>query len=334
MVLCKLYEYRELKGYRIIDTETGGIRDVIYNVLLAAMKDKGMKIINARVYWDSNNITLLHDKGMAGLMRFPEAGWGDMFAHDDINKIFILSQFNSAGVRMYRVCNRQGDISIVRAEDVQRTYEAGKTMICNLYRGKLLGVQTLTQAEIGDSVANRILEYQNKMKMLGQRPLEIVEIGDGGAKLVSARGAKGTVVIPDFVTVVARDAFNNTPDVTEIKLSKNLKLIEEYAFHGAKIKTLDIPEGVEQIENYLVYSKREMDKIVFPSTLKKVGSSVLRNVWVKDIWVNAGDNLEMSMDGWDWLSHLKYEQIHIPKKTLDKLTIYTLRAWESKVDIN
>lgn len=81
------------------------------------------------------------------------------------------------------------------------------------------------------------------------------------------------VTIPDCVTVIGKEAFNRCNNLKQVILPKGLKVVEEEAFYNCPIESLELPEGIEEIEYSAFSSIRDLETITIPSSVKKLGWS-------------------------------------------------------------
>lgn len=85
-----------------------------------------------------------------------------------------------------------------------------------------------------------------------------------------------SITIPDSVEYIGEHAFERNGNLRHVKLSKNLKKIESYAFSECGIDSLEIPEGVTEIgEEAFAYGT--LTSLKLPETLTKIGNGAFRN---------------------------------------------------------
>lgn len=88
------------------------------------------------------------------------------------------------------------------------------------------------------------------------------------------------VIMPDSLETIGNYTFsslrrssstNNNPTVGKLILSKNLKTVEHDAFHGCIIDDLNLPEGLETIEDSAFENSGLLDGLIIPSSVKRIG---------------------------------------------------------------
>ena len=105
-------------------------------------------------------------------------------------------------------------------------------------------------------------------------------------------GLTGEIVIPASVTTIGQRAFNNCENVTSVKFAEGsqLKNIDVTAFARCwNLKSMVLPEGLETIGIYGTLST--LTSVVFPSTLKKVGSDAFLAGKIKNAILYATEDM-------------------------------------------
>lgn len=93
----------------------------------------------------------------------------------------------------------------------------------------------------------------------------------------------GKITIPDKTRYIAKIAFRNNFNITELVLPDSLTFIGEQAFSGCKaLSSIDFGKGLSQIgdsaRNKFVFSDcHELKKLHIPSNIKSIGSSAFSN---------------------------------------------------------
>jgi len=86
----------------------------------------------------------------------------------------------------------------------------------------------------------------------------------------------GAVVIPEGVKTIGNDAFFNANKnkITSIKLPNSLKSIGDYAFSGMALKSIEIPDTVNELGESAFYSCTQLKSIKLSSGLKKLSKNL------------------------------------------------------------
>lgn len=127
------------------------------------------------------------------------------------------------------------------------------------------------------------------------------QLQNGGKILTKVIGT-GDICVPEGVEIIKTGAFDVCKNITSLKLPDSLKIIEKYAFQDTKLKKIEIPKGVEKIENNAFFcanfedilfqnsmeclpsglfsSCRELKNIKLPSNLKSIPPSAFENCWI------------------------------------------------------
>ena len=83
---------------------------------------------------------------------------------------------------------------------------------------------------------------------------------------------QGDVTVIDKVTTLATNVFRNNTDVNTVKLSPNLKEIQNYAFENcSNLLNLPLPNKLEKIGSYAFSGCTKLTSIELPSSLKELG---------------------------------------------------------------
>ncbi len=98
-------------------------------------------------------------------------------------------------------------------------------------------------------------------------PVTVTDIGDN-----AFRGtAISSVVLPNSVTRIGWDAFENCRSLETVAMSTNITQIERFAFQNCtKLASIEIPEGVETIGAFTFSGCSSMKDISLPTSLKTI----------------------------------------------------------------
>ena len=96
-------------------------------------------------------------------------------------------------------------------------------------------------------------------------------------KILEFNAFEGTgitnVSIPEGITYVPEDAFNNCPNLQKVTLPSTIKSIESYAFYEcSNLSEINLPEGITSIGYGAFSGCSKISEIEFPSTLQTIGT--------------------------------------------------------------
>ena len=81
-------------------------------------------------------------------------------------------------------------------------------------------------------------------------------------------------------------AFQQNPDLKEIKIASTVKKIGDYAFYNGKLEKVIFPEGLEEIGEYS-FAYNKISSVYFSSTLKKIGYRAFLGNNLQDVEFNS-----------------------------------------------
>lgn len=116
-------------------------------------------------------------------------------------------------------------------------------------------------------------------------------LDDGSYRLIACIDeSKRKITVLDNTTEIGEEAFQGRKKITTVILPSSLKKIGHAAFEYSGLKKIDIPEGVEHIEDY-AFGSCDLTNIRFPSTLKYIGENALERSWgLKKVQFAAKDS--------------------------------------------
>ena len=95
-----------------------------------------------------------------------------------------------------------------------------------------------------------------------------------GGVLTKYTGPGGDVVIPDGVTEIGSNAFENCKALTSIVIPDSVTKIGEGAFSGCTgLKEVTVPDGVTSIEDYVFYHCEALERVSLPKGIVSIGHS-------------------------------------------------------------
>ena len=95
-----------------------------------------------------------------------------------------------------------------------------------------------------------------------------------GGVLTKYTGPGGDVTIPDGVTEIGSNAFENCKALTGIVIPDSVTKIGMNAFRGCTgLKEVTVPDGVTSIEDYVFYHCEAMERVSLPKGIVSIGHS-------------------------------------------------------------
>lgn len=94
------------------------------------------------------------------------------------------------------------------------------------------------------------------------------------------------VTLGEGVTTIPIGMFSNCP-ITDINFPSTLKSIDEMAFNGSMMRTVELNEGLESLGAYAFTDNLQLEEVILPATLETIGSDcfyggrLLRTIVVK-----------------------------------------------------
>ena len=107
-------------------------------------------------------------------------------------------------------------------------------------------------------------------------------------------GTAAGSMIPKYTivdgTIVADQAYYNNKDISYVTLPDSIKEIGQFSYARSSIKSIVLPEGLEQISYGAFYHCDNLDYITIPKTVKKIEPKVFKfTKWMNDFESGAGD---------------------------------------------
>ena len=84
------------------------------------------------------------------------------------------------------------------------------------------------------------------------------------------------IVLPNMVTTIEKDTFYSCWNLSKVVFPKDLKTIGEWAFHYTKIKTLDLPNGLQSIERFAFSGCLNITNLIIPDSVVSIGIHAFR----------------------------------------------------------
>ena len=86
-----------------------------------------------------------------------------------------------------------------------------------------------------------------------------------------------SVVMPDSVLCIGKDAFRDCTSLKQIRFSKNLRMIKENAFSGcSSLEKIELPDGLLEIGNSAFQRCPNLSEVQLPEKLVKAGEGAFK----------------------------------------------------------
>ena len=118
------------------------------------------------------------------------------------------------------------------------------------------------------------------------------------------------VTVPSTVTFINVAAFQSTPNLKEVRLSKNLTELSDKAFFNSGIESIRIPAGVTDIVDSCFENCPLLETVTFSKGLKTLGENAFKSC-ISLKTVVLPDGLE-SLGGSTFVGCINLESVTIP----------------------
>ncbi len=79
------------------------------------------------------------------------------------------------------------------------------------------------------------------------------------------------IVLPNMVTTIEKETFSGCRSLSKVVFPKNLKTIGDGAFNYTKMKTLDLPQGLQSIGQEAFYACKNITNLIIPGSVVSIG---------------------------------------------------------------
>ena len=118
------------------------------------------------------------------------------------------------------------------------------------------------------------------------------------------------VTVPSTVTEIGVAAFQSTPNLKEVRLSKNLNELSDEAFFNSGLESIKIPAGVDSITDSCFENCPSLETVTFSKGLKTLGENAFKSC-ISLKTVVLPDGLE-SLGGSTFVGCINLESVTIP----------------------
>lgn len=89
-----------------------------------------------------------------------------------------------------------------------------------------------------------------------------------------------SIVLPDSITELRSGSIQECENLTEITLSKNLKITQQGLFYKTDLREVEFPDGFEQLHTGTLSWCNNLSKVILPASIISIPTGVLNN-WPK-----------------------------------------------------
>lgn len=262
-------------GYRLIDTKTRQIRDVSDEMIKKGF-EKGIYIKNLKLTHKGTRISPMVP-GKTRVAWFPVIGvtpYREFIipldeetkrATEWVNRVFMLAfkyivGGNRAAIALCLVCDPLGrEVKVVRYGEIEN----------DLILNDLSDIKEegFDETWLFNQDAT---DYTKRCRAIGANYLQLVDKMNGGVEVVSSgRAWEGDLLIPDFVTEIGVEAFQNTTLGTVI-FGANVQKVGRAAFYGATIENIALNEGLTYFGEEVFKGCEIRKDLIVSSTVKEI----------------------------------------------------------------
>ncbi len=249
-----------IEGYRLLDFETGQVKDLAEKDLFNAMR-AGLKVENLSTT-DSEIV------GVNGaISRYPLIINGIPYKK---SPLIILKEMNNGD---YMVSDFKGEVVRMRPEAVIRYSETE-----GIANGKIVvrdGTKFISSIT-GEYDKEPPIDIEKNAEKI-QLKWNLLDVNDykfnDNNELIILNKELDHVKLPSGVSKLAEYSFSGMGDLTDVILPKNIEYIGRGCFEGCKqLVNINIPNGVKVIPRYCFADCSSLTEIELPESVLKVES--------------------------------------------------------------
>jgi hypothetical protein len=183
-----------------------------------------------------------------------------------------------------------------------------------------------------DDLQQRIKSFNAKAKVFGWAKLRIKVKDDKVILLGPVNRDVEKVVIPNFVTHIAKKAFENCLYLQEISIPDSVIYVGSFAFQKCKnLREIHLPDGINQIDDLTFSECTSLAYIKFPRNLLRIGRWAFYKC-ESLIEIHMPEKLRILGDS-AFSSCINLKKVVLPDK-LQKIETSVFDLCKSLVDIN
>jgi len=286
----------EVVAFRLLDDEDFKYKDVSYDAVYSALKNKEIDIMNAEL--SGNKIV-----GTNGsLQRYAVLDGGRLVGK---SPLIILYSLGNGG---YKVTTYLGEVVDISEEEAINyadtegiangkivTGEKGKRFISSILGTYKTDFLTLDKKS-GASMVSRLrafgiydIEYDNNFKGKAVNKNAVELTFHRGALGVADRGCSGLkklkkVILYDTIETLGIEAFSGCIELEDINIPEGVEEIPERCFYNCtSLKSIKLPNSLKRIKSAAFTGCRGLKTIEFSVNLKEIAFGALPSVVTKKV---------------------------------------------------
>ena len=225
--------------------------------------------INDKLFEDNQTITSLTFEG--GRTEYISVGRMAFADCSNLSKVVFTEKISYIDEEAFYYCTSLNIVELA-SDMTEDMFGYDCFYNCNIFEIKNLSSMELEQGDykcegLTDNALHIYSEGESKIR--SENGFTLIDVDDE-VYLLSYNGNETTVTVPEGVTFIYTQAFNNS-EVTKLILSSTVKEIGAYAFYeNYDIKEVVANEGLEKI-GYQAFRYSSLTTINIPSTVTSVG---------------------------------------------------------------
>jgi len=250
---------KDVLGYRLLDLETGEIKDVPANALINAMSSGSIQVENLDVVFDE----LVGTNG--SIDRYPYLINGIPYGK---SPLIILKEMNNGD---YTVCDFKGEIVRMRKLDVINYGEVegiANGKIVNREGGKFVSaISGEYEKEPPVDIEKSKEKIENKLNILGVDDYRF----NTNNEFYIVNKKLESVKVPDGVVKIAPSAFAHMPNLKMVRLPNSVERLGVKAFYGCnKLEKVSLSNKIDVIPKECFAQCKSLSEIEIPASVKKI----------------------------------------------------------------
>ena len=247
-------------SYRAFDAYSHSLITLKEELLINIILNTKIQVVNASI--QNNKIVI---KNWTNSLTTERSEYNGNAILQSAHKLVIIAKRNDT----YKIVEHTGRVKYLKAEELKSIVQARPIANCSFKKVKRdIQLKTedtydiLEDPKFEKLIRSKYDTFIAKTTMLGRKGMTFnYEIENDEVRLIKYTGSSNDIIIPSFITVIAKDAFRfNT--LKRINLNEGLKAIGTGAFITASssdsLDRLEIPSTVELIGEGAFYGNDKL----------------------------------------------------------------------------